>query len=159
MSVRDLINAIASGSALETQDAFNSIMSEKISAKLDDMRIDVAKNMFGEACDYKKKMKKESDEELDEESFDNNDQDEMDEAVRLMGRTSSSDTMKRFPKGHSPEGDEHRKSTADMAKKIRAQGRGGEIRGGAPGASAGPQVKTDKSNDSAVAPAVRKIKT
>jgi len=46
MSVKNLINAIASGSASETQTAFNQVMAEKISARLDDMRIDVAQNMF-----------------------------------------------------------------------------------------------------------------
>ena len=48
MSVKDLINAIASGSAIETEQAFNSVMAEKISARLDDMRIEVAQNMFEE---------------------------------------------------------------------------------------------------------------
>jgi len=46
MSVKDLINAIASGSAVETEQAFNQVMAEKISARLDDMRVDVAQNMF-----------------------------------------------------------------------------------------------------------------
>jgi hypothetical protein len=66
MSAKDLINAIASGSAVDTEQSFNQVMAEKISARLDDMRQEVAKNMFqAEACDsYKKKMKEE---ELDEE--------------------------------------------------------------------------------------------
>lgn len=42
----ELINAIASGDSTATQNAFNAAMAEKISAKLDDMRIDVAKTMF-----------------------------------------------------------------------------------------------------------------
>jgi tRNA(Ile2) C34 agmatinyltransferase TiaS len=46
MSVKDLISAIASGSAIDTQTAFNQVMAEKISAKLDDMRVEVAQNMF-----------------------------------------------------------------------------------------------------------------
>jgi len=45
-SVRDLIAAIATGNAVETEQAFNATMAEKISAKLDDMRINVAQNMF-----------------------------------------------------------------------------------------------------------------
>lgn len=48
MSVKDLINAIASGSAVETEQTFNQVMAEKISARLDDMRIEVAQNMFKE---------------------------------------------------------------------------------------------------------------
>ena len=46
MSVKDLINAIASGSSIETEQAFNQVMAEKISARLDDMRVDVAQSMF-----------------------------------------------------------------------------------------------------------------
>ena len=48
MSVKDLINAIATGNAIETQEAFQSVMAEKISARLDDMRVEVAQNMFKE---------------------------------------------------------------------------------------------------------------
>lgn len=42
----ELINAISQGNAVETEAAFNAAMSEKIAAKLDDMRVDVAKSMF-----------------------------------------------------------------------------------------------------------------
>jgi len=45
-SVRNLINAISVGSAIDTEEAFNSAMAEKISVKLDDMRQEVAANMF-----------------------------------------------------------------------------------------------------------------
>ena len=42
----ELINAIASGDAAATEDAFQAAMAEKIGARLDDMRSDVAKTMF-----------------------------------------------------------------------------------------------------------------
>lgn len=45
-SVKDLISAIVSGDAVGTEQAFNATMAEKISAKMDDMRISVAQNMF-----------------------------------------------------------------------------------------------------------------
>ena len=48
-SVKNLINAISVGSAIDTEEAFNSVMAEKISVKLDDMRQDVAANMFATA--------------------------------------------------------------------------------------------------------------
>lgn len=48
MSVKDLINAIASGSAIQTEQAFNQVMAEKISTRLDDMRVEVAQTMFKE---------------------------------------------------------------------------------------------------------------
>ena len=46
MSTRDLVNAIAAGDAIEIENAFNATMAEKVSAGIDDMRIDVAKNLF-----------------------------------------------------------------------------------------------------------------
>jgi hypothetical protein len=45
-SVKNLINAISVGSAIETEEAFNSAMAEKISVKMDAMRQEVATNMF-----------------------------------------------------------------------------------------------------------------
>ena len=45
-SVKNLINAISVGSAIDTEEAFNSAMAEKISVKLEAMRQDVAANMF-----------------------------------------------------------------------------------------------------------------
>lgn len=48
MTTRDLINAIAAGDALEIENAFNSAMAEKVSARIDDMRVSVAQNLFAE---------------------------------------------------------------------------------------------------------------
>jgi hypothetical protein len=45
-SVKNLINAISIGSAVDTEESFNAAMAEKISIKLDAMRQDVATNMF-----------------------------------------------------------------------------------------------------------------
>lgn len=45
-NTRALIDAIISGSAVETEEAFNATMAEKISTRLDDMRMEVAANMF-----------------------------------------------------------------------------------------------------------------
>ena len=42
----ELINAISNGDATATEDAFNAAMAEKISAKLDDMRVNIAHAMF-----------------------------------------------------------------------------------------------------------------
>lgn len=47
-TVHNLISAIASGNALETETAFNAAMAEKISSRLDDMRVSVAQNLFKE---------------------------------------------------------------------------------------------------------------
>ena len=45
-SVKNLIDAIASGDATQTESAFQAAMAEKISAKLEDMRVSVAQSMF-----------------------------------------------------------------------------------------------------------------
>ena len=46
MDTLDLIHAIAKNDALETEAAFKEVMADKISAKLDDMRMNIASNMF-----------------------------------------------------------------------------------------------------------------
>jgi thymidine phosphorylase len=45
-TVHNLVNAIAAGDALETQNAFAAAMAEKLSTRLDDMRAEVAQSMF-----------------------------------------------------------------------------------------------------------------
>ena len=44
--VQNLINAIAEGDSVGIESAFNQEMATRISDRLDDMRIDVARNMF-----------------------------------------------------------------------------------------------------------------
>jgi len=44
--VKDLINAIAEGDAITIDAAFNTEMATRISARLEDMRVQVAQNMF-----------------------------------------------------------------------------------------------------------------
>lgn len=45
-TVQNLVQAIRAGDALETENAFTLAMQEKLSAKLDDMRVSVAQGMF-----------------------------------------------------------------------------------------------------------------
>ena len=42
----NLIQAMANGDALETEQAFGAAMAEKLAVKLDDMRTGIAQNMF-----------------------------------------------------------------------------------------------------------------
>ena len=68
MSVRDLIDAIDSGNAVKIEDAFNAVMAEKISSRLEDMRAAVSKNMFNEAaCKMKEEDEKDEDEKDEDE--------------------------------------------------------------------------------------------
>ena len=48
MSVRDLIDAIAAGDSQVIQQQFEAEMASRISARLDNMRQEVAQNMFRE---------------------------------------------------------------------------------------------------------------
>lgn len=48
MSTRDLIDAIASGDSVATQQVFENEMVARIAARMDTMRQEVAKNMFKE---------------------------------------------------------------------------------------------------------------
>lgn len=50
-TVQNLVQAIKVGDALETENAFTLAMQEKLSAKLDDMRQDVAQSMFMQATE------------------------------------------------------------------------------------------------------------
>ena len=45
-TVQNLIQSIANGDAIETESAFSAAMAEKLSVKLDDMRVNIAQNMF-----------------------------------------------------------------------------------------------------------------
>ena len=45
-SINNLVDAIVSGDALGTENAFADAMSDKLAGKLDDMKLDVARNMF-----------------------------------------------------------------------------------------------------------------
>ena len=74
-SVKDLINAIAEGDASNIDAAFNSAMAEKISTRLEDMRVQVAQNMFTnpvaeevEEIEEEQEEVSEESEEIDEES-------------------------------------------------------------------------------------------
>jgi hypothetical protein len=44
----NLIQSIANGDAIETEQAFANAMAEKLSVKLDDMRTSIAQNMFNQ---------------------------------------------------------------------------------------------------------------
>lgn len=46
MSTRDLIDAIQAGDSTKVDDAFNSVMVQKVSERLDAMRDDLSQNMF-----------------------------------------------------------------------------------------------------------------
>lgn len=45
-TIDTLVNAIAAGDALETENAFSAAMAQKVSSKLEDMRTSVAQSMF-----------------------------------------------------------------------------------------------------------------
>jgi len=60
MSTLDLVNAIKSKDAIAIETAFRTVMAEKISTRLDDMRQDVAQRMFAEQEEITEEGKKPS---------------------------------------------------------------------------------------------------
>ena len=46
MTTKDLIDALAAGDATGIETTFNAAMAERISARIDDMRTQVAQSMF-----------------------------------------------------------------------------------------------------------------
>jgi hypothetical protein len=65
--VLDLVDAIAQGDALQTEKAFQAAMAEKLSVKLDDMRAQVAQNMFASEQEEPEAV---VEEEVEEDVFD-----------------------------------------------------------------------------------------
>jgi len=45
-AVQNLVHAIAAGDAIETENAFGAAMAEKLTARMDDMRQNLAQSMF-----------------------------------------------------------------------------------------------------------------
>jgi hypothetical protein len=45
-TIQDMIDAIATDKPVDAQAAFDEIIGEKITSRLDDMRVQVAQNMF-----------------------------------------------------------------------------------------------------------------
>lgn len=46
-NIKQLVMAIAEGDTMAIEDNFNSVMASKISDRLNDMRVSVARGMFG----------------------------------------------------------------------------------------------------------------
>ena len=69
MSVRELIDAIASGDSLAVEQNFNAEMANRISERLDTMRIEVAKNMFKEQAEPVEEAEEVQEDELTLEDF------------------------------------------------------------------------------------------
>ena len=69
MSVRELIDAIASGDSLAVEQNFNAEMANRISERLDTMRIEVAKNMFKEQAEPVEQAEEVQEDELTLEDF------------------------------------------------------------------------------------------
>ena len=71
-----LIQAIADGDAVGTEQAFAAAMAEKLSAKLDDMRTGIAQNMFVAQQETVSEESKKDDEEDKDEDEDEDKEDE-----------------------------------------------------------------------------------
>lgn len=55
-TVQHLVDAIKTGDAIATENAFAAAMAEKLASKIDDVRVNLAQNMFQAAAAANKKM-------------------------------------------------------------------------------------------------------
>ena len=46
MSTRELVDALIAGDSIGIENAFNDVMSDKVSTALDDYRVEIAQRMF-----------------------------------------------------------------------------------------------------------------
>ena len=111
--VKDLIDAIASGDSLAIDAAFNSEMASRISERLDDMRVNVAQNMFA--------TESVQDEELDEDAED------LDEEVESLDELSYKTIKSAYHKRHDQRWGKYgnkfssRKTPSSINKKVKAK--------------------------------------
>lgn len=139
----ELINAIASGNSVATENAFNAAIAEKISGKLDDMRLSVAQSMFKPMVEEEVEFTTEEWEALSEEE-----QAEFDNVIVEGSNATDSGLQTRMNKNFT-------KSVAtryDGTRKQEAQGKKGLVktakiiksRGG--DAKASKQAASDKND-------------
>ena len=79
-TVNKLVDAIRTGDALATEQAFNAAMAEKLSTKINDYRQQVAAGMFNQVAESKYKEDKDEDdsEEKDDMGDDEDKEDKKD---------------------------------------------------------------------------------
>lgn len=82
-TVHNLVAAIKTGDAITTEQAFATAMAEKLSSKIEDLRIATAQNMFNQVTEAKAEEDDEEDDkedkdDVDEEGDDKQDQDKED---------------------------------------------------------------------------------
>ena len=88
-TTHDLVDAIISGDSVAIEDAFNATMADKISARLEGMRLDVARSMFQTegSCGYKKKMKESECEDDEEDKKEKMSEEVLDEMINeVLGK-------------------------------------------------------------------------
>lgn len=100
-TTKTLIDAISSGDAVSIETAFNAAMAEKISSKLDTMRMDVAKNMFAsQEVSAEPVMAVEESFDLTEDQVDLMTEEQLDEVITKA--TPASKVISDFVKSDNP---------------------------------------------------------
>jgi hypothetical protein len=97
-NIKDLVDAMLAKDASRTESAFQAAMAEKISAKLDDMRSNMAQNMFKTPATAPAEPVVE--EELTLESIDTLTEEQLDEV--LTKATPASEYISDFVKSDNP---------------------------------------------------------
>ena len=58
-NVINLVDAITTGDAVATENAFAVAMAEKLSSKIEDLRVNIAQSMFAQAVEEQGEMEEE----------------------------------------------------------------------------------------------------
>ncbi len=138
----ELINAIAEGDANATQAAFNAAMAEKISTKLDDMRVSVAQAMFNPVVEEEVEFTVEEWEALSEEE--KAEYEVIDEASKATDAGLQTRMNKGFTKSVATRYDGTRKQEAEGKKAVVKTAKIIKSRGG--DAAAAKQAASDKND-------------
>lgn len=96
-NIKDLVDAMLAKDASRTESAFQAAMAEKISAKLDDMRSNMAQNMFKTPAPAAEPV---VEEELTVEAVDTLTEEQLDEV--LTKATPASEYISDFVKSDNP---------------------------------------------------------
>ena len=90
-TVKELVDAMVKGSALDTEKAFGAAMAEKLSGKMDDMRTDIAKNMF--ATEEETDLAPAEEEAVEDDQVESEEQEDIKSGLETAEEATSNDEL------------------------------------------------------------------
>ena len=146
-TVQNLVYAIADGDALGTQNAFAAAMAEKLSVKLEDMRMNMSQNMFNQLETVAEEVIEFTEEEWNSLSEEEKSEYELDEASMfgamrtvMKNKGTGDDTHGRYDTPRATQAAARKKVVA--AKKVIKRGGGDYSK-----VAARADAKTERENE------------